>query len=466
MAFYNKDLDFIAFTTNLIKQVDSIASDGKTGTVELFKQESRVDAFYRAIGLPGVITTPGFSPLRKNNGNLFPSIHDQNILGGLVIREGQFYRNSILQLPINSGTINSLFDLNKSNILDSIQESSNTTYYGYKLQLYPMCVDANLDIFPESKRVGGAFMTDEQLQDDSSNDKTSYRRPLIETIIILRLGSLGAINSSKLSGVSSTVFSDFLGISDNIQQNLVLTLSNVVVEMANIKKNIDAIRKKTSDQIIPSTTPSQNPDIQLDPNNNPAELDIQQAQQNQYIELKSAQLALFNYDDTVYSSITGTSTRNLKDAVLASNLIDVLFSDAGQIANSADDTNSQKSKTVVKMKQTFRDLDSILGTFSGLSGTDAIAVILALFQIDFAYLIALINAEARQRLYALTGVDCRSSVSTSGVPNFQLNDDQSVQTAMFVLFNQVSSIITTLAGDIKTSKHKVQKDLYGKPIGA
>jgi len=430
MVEFNKDLDFIEFSTNIIKEVDSIRSSGKSGEI----QESRINAFYRAIGLPAIITDKKVELLKKNTGNLFDKITDKGIEDQLKNRENLFKENSTLRQSENNTIPEKLFDFNTSSIKDSIDGN------GIRAKLFPMFVNANVGIFPQNRRIAGAFMSDEQLRED----KIKYSRPLIETIVTLRVNELGAFNKETQSKIKDYTQDEYKQVAIDIQAGIALSLSNIIVDMPYINERIGNIRKKTSAQVVPETTPNQNPKI-VENSKNSAELERQQKEQQQYMAIKEARLSLFSFEDT--SGQTLSHTRNLKDAALASNLLNVIFSDSGQISMSAKETNKQKEKAVVELKKVFRDMDSILGTFSGLSGTDALVTIFALFKLDMDSLVKLLNRDARIRLKNQIGIDY---VENS-------DDSEDVLIAIDSLQVIVRKIIEELAEEIKQPKHRNKK---------
>lgn len=423
MVIYNKDLDFIDFSTKIIREVDSISSNGKDGSEN--SQESRVNAFYRAIGLPGIITGNEKSPLQGNNGNLFEQIIIPDKVKLLKEREDTFLANTRAQSIDKSA-----FDFNNNTVRNSINGMKG------RLQLFPMFVNASIPIYPHGKRVGGAFMTDRELKNSSSNDRTPYRRPLIETIISLRLNFLGAFNSAKKNNIKSDVFTQFQELGSDITESLELSLYSSIRELSGVKQRIDEIRKKTSAQIIPSTVPEQNTEI-VDNPDVPGEIDIKQAEQLQYLAIKEARLVLFNFDDTDNQENTIT-VKNLKDSVFASSLLSASVGDAGFIEKAQDETNKKADRVKVNLKQAYRDLDLILGTFSGLSGFDVLVVLYALFTIPIESLIRLLNKNARERLALQTGIDKND-------PDLKSDDSNDTIEAVSILEKRVSKIIEDYA---------------------
>ena len=74
------------------------------------------------------------------------------------------------------------------------------------------------------------------------------------------------------------------------------------------------------------------------------------------------------------------------------------------IAQAQDETAQKVEKSKSDLKTAFMNLDYVLGTYSGLCGTDVMVVILALFVMDVDSLIALLNDNELSNLNSVYGV--------------------------------------------------------------
>jgi len=444
MSVYNKDLDFTDFAIKILQEIDSIRSNGRGGSSD--PQESRINAFYRALGLPGLST--GVGPPEKNNNNMFSNKNiGRDIINPLGNRETLFQANkNFLRNGYPDGYSVGSY---KASILDGIDGTR-------KEQLFPMYTNASVEIYPVGKRVGGAFMTDTDLQDISSNDKTQYRRPLIETIISLRLSTLGIFNSTKQPEISS-VYKSFSELAKDITNNLVKTMNNISQKVSEAKQIMDRVAKQTSANVTPDDNPDQNTTVVN--NDQVGQLDQKKTQQDLVLAEKQAQLSLFNFSDVVVQNTNGNTSitnisRNLKDASLASTFISIVVSDSdnGLTQKSINGVDDQLNKATSDLKTSFRDLDLVFGTFSGLSGTDVLCVLLALFIIPVETLISLINDDAIVRLNTQTGLGfARSTNGTGGT-----GGSMSFTDAVTALEKSVRSIMTGLDSDIKQPKVRNQ----------
>jgi hypothetical protein len=141
-------------------------------------------------------------------------------------------------------------------------------------------------------------------------------------------------------------------------------------------------------------------------------------------------------------------TNNMVDTPLASELMSLLGSQKSNDGRNNDvqnestktgrDVDIASEKAKQKARIAFRELELLLGTFSGLSGVDVIVIVEALFTITTDQLIGLLNDEAKSRLKALRQVTSNTNV------------DDSLQ----ALETKVQEIFTRIMGGASSRKHK------------
>jgi hypothetical protein len=404
----NKDFDFIDFSSGIIKTIDAIRSKGKNGTTSnSVPIESRINAFYRAIGLPAINSSKP-AGLPRNNGNLMkidtvtPTL--QTTILKLNQREDISSNLSDIIAAVGKGT----FDFNTASITDSINEDKEDI----RPQLFPMYVLDEIEISGLDRRVSGAFASEEYRR----IDKTELHIPFLEFIISLRIKEAGVFNQATQTSLSNQIYGEFAAVSKDLYVELTSSLGNIGEQLTDIREKINRARINTSTQVAPDPSghAEQNTDTADDPNAQ-AVLDKQQQDQERDIALKQARLLLFNFDDTtINGAIEAQSgqavsiTRNLKKSILASQFLNLVTSDSGAIADAKKETDSKKEKSKDDLKQAGGQLDFMLGTYSGLSGTDVMAVIYALFTIDIYILMSLLNDTARLRLKSTFNTDFSS----------------------------------------------------------
>ncbi len=391
----NIDFDFVSFSITMIKIIDSIRAHEKKGSKDPI--ESRINAFYRGIGLPAVrLTSNDIQNIDNwNNGNTFKQNDILLNSNAEATLKSRAFGNKILTSP-DVEQIKNVLNINDATVLDSVNNTSG------RVQLFPMVVNADMEIFPTEKRIAGAFMSNSEIV----HDKIKYHRPLIEMIISTRLNSLGVSDTTKYDKLIAAVYKEFGQTGDDIVKQIEKSFGNISKKLSDIKKIADRVKQNTNIIVIPNKNgiPEQNPDIELDPNIQ-ANLDRIKTNQTDYLNYKKSRLFLFGFDDTFGNNTKTIVGRNLKEAVFASELFSVISDDSGAIESSGNDVDAKIEKMKQDAKIIFRDLDLILGTFSGLSGTDIIAIIYSLFTIDPTILISLLNDDSLNRLKEQVGVD-------------------------------------------------------------
>lgn len=442
----NKHFNFEGFSVNIIRSIDGIRSKGKEGTKE--PKESRINAFYRGLGLPAVINSvlkkktennEDRDPDAKNNGNEVTSPTYESFEGALAER-----MTAAVTTP-SPELINQFLDDNRHSILDSLGQDNGGAKNRPSGILFPMVVDGTIEIFPQSKRVGPAFSTDSEL---TYKKGAQYNRPLIETIISIRLKGIGVGDAAKdgtardsfiAAGAFETMIEDLVNIYLSSLNIIGDRLEKAANQASNSRKKVglNVIAKVANiAQANPEEAPSEE---------KKGELDRQKERQQAEADIRRALTALLDFDDT-YGRETA-NTRNVKAGYMASTAIFNIIS--GSSKGTAEDTTSKKSpkekdtqdvdqsieEHTAKLKQAYRTLDLTLGTFSGISGLDILVVITALFTISLDDLIGLLNEQSRENLRKAKaeGVPQGSDVSSA---------ISALEDAVKNIFNEINQFIT------------------------
>jgi len=266
---------------------------------------------------------------------------------------------------------------------------------------------------------------------------TIYRRPLIETILLIKLKGDNAVDSSKQSSVSSALNSPELKkVSENAGKRLSTTLNSVAYFVEETIRMINGLRNEIGANVIPTVenVAQQNHRVE-ESEERTGRLEQMDANQEAQVALQNTVLSLFEFDDTA-----GKITRNLSGEDLASVLIDMLVP-AYRSKRNADLLNRQITKARVGLKKAFRNLDLILGTFASISGIDIMVVMLALYRLDPEYLVGLLNKESQDRLLSVKG-----NISA-------LQGAKTVSASISKLETEVIKIFDELSEYIKISKH-------------
>lgn len=427
----NADFNFESFTISAIKSIDEIRSNGLNASID--PVESRINAFYRALGLPAIRSKN--SPLDAlNSGNLFEvsafsSTEDgqSRILGRLAIRELNFIKplteQEIQSFTENLSSIKENLGVDTLSRIESNTQSKNEEKKRLRGTMLPMIVNGDIPIFPQTKRVAGAFKLEEEL----TVGRNKYKRPLIEIIITIRLKGQGAENSNKQGSVSEDLTSsgefNFSKVNENLLDTLFASLNSITIDKA--RQEVETVRMvygntikviPTADNII-----EQKPEVQIvTDTNNIHEEALRKVFQQQKEDLKRSLLSIFEYDDTSQTTLNqGVSfKRNLKESMLEPVLLNIVNPQDENAEREVKEYEEKEDKFKEKMIASFRSLDAVLGKFSGISGTDMLIIMLALFLIDIRYLVGLLNDEGKERLLAfglggadLLGASLRESIS-------------------------------------------------------
>lgn len=401
--------DFVNFSTKAIKTIDEIRAVNSTpqnvgAAVE--KVESRINAFYRALGLPSFGSSD-----ENNSGNYFKTeVSDENLYK-LFIRENSF----LIDIP--EDTVKGLLDYNKLKVDDGIKFNGDVPKR-LRGSLIPMFVNGNILIFPKNNRVSGAFHVEDWVVDD-----IVYKRPLIELIALLRLRG-SELSNKVVSNIIKNDFSfinpDLIGtvnfnvITSQISVNLLKIVSSDLPDFINkTVKEINNIRKqiRTSFKAEIANIPSEQP-IELDSDQN-GSLEKLKSIQEDIKGQNDVYLSLLEFDDSISNG--KEITRNMKEAILSSSILDMIQVDSNDINNKISEETTRFKKLQVQLKTLQQKVDMILGIYSGISGIDILIVITALFLISEDNLLGLMNSASLDRLEDLKGTDFTGSDVLSSI---------------------------------------------------
>ncbi len=430
------DFDFKNFAVNVIKVVDEIRSFEKDNIT--FPSESRINALYRAIGLPAVIIKDS-KMQSANNGNTF----DVKELQYEIFQSDFDQRQFGFRTAITEEEISNFLNFNDSNLSDGIQTTQNGQEQlpiRIRGSLFPMVVDGEIEIFPQEKRVANAFEADSDLEIGAN----IYRRPLIESIILIRLKSQGLQDTNLQQKVSQDYGIDSVQQLQKIASMIISTTDSAFITIARLLDetiiNINKAKINTSIDFVPIISNIAQQSIERsDKSKKIGQYDLQKALQEDHLRIKQAVLTVLEYDDTFQKETK--ASRNVKGAILASNLLSLLNSGDNdnvdsKIQKDIDDTDRALKKYEADIKEGIMLLDLFFGTFSGLSGVDILVVFKALFAIPMNNLIGLLNDKAIQNLKDIKG--------ESAVKN-----KSAVADAIDALQNKVQDIYKTLDDIIK-----------------
>ena len=380
--------DFGDFVAATIKEIDEMRAIETSGAKDIEgtsvkPKESRINAFYRMIGLPAFVKPGEKALMEDNNGNSFTKFFLQEQIDAIEKRE----RYATLDKKTENDIYTEL-KRNKISLEASLTERTSGT-------LFPMIVDGSLEIAPTNRRIAKPFLV----------EKTELKRPLIEFIALLRLNDKGIINDILYNDIKEHFKK--LGVEDkDLKLNVAeyRILNELAESLLNMKEIISETVKQLSKESVElrteykpknSTSQAQPEAVGSDGTGSIEKLENEQLQEKNIAESIYSTL---DYDDSI-TNLSGT--RNLKNAALASHFLSMISQKIRSVDQKLNETQRIKEKKEERKKSLNRNVDFILGSFSGISGLDIMIIVTALFIIDIKDLLGLLNTKAIERLKEL-----------------------------------------------------------------
>jgi hypothetical protein len=386
----NLDFDFQQFATSAIKAIDEIRSYSKDGKKA---NESRINAFYRSIGLPAV-KTPAEQPATKNTGTA--NLVDSS--GGLPADFAQTLKDRESQFAIQA---------DKAEYSNELHLNTRPLSHNMKGRkrgsMWPALVNADIEITPQSKRIAAAFDDEVNTLIDNGSDK--MRAPLIEFIINTRAKEIGIQDTTLQDKVVGDFANAFKGatiavdtgnalnvtVSQTLRKAIITAASefhDAITEAGKAVSKVGNVYAGTEGNI-----PEQNPEDFGNALETKPSVDVQEQYQNEKDAINQGFLTLFEYTDG-----DGTGRRNLTDSMFASSVVSLLSAQDVKTKKDKQNTAKQKSKGAAQVKKAFKGMDLFLGDFAGISGLDILIVFCALFEISLASLVGLLNSDIRNKM--------------------------------------------------------------------
>ena len=393
----NLDFDFSQFSVSVLNTIDQMRSTGldNKGLVGSEPVESRINTFYRILGLPAV-QNPDIKGMDPTNvGNVFSK--DQ----------GLDYDGLKVDLANREGVSKTLADTNAQRrvqhfLIGLPSDSLEKRKTGHML---PIAVNGDLLIFPKSSRVCSPFQDVDDIQ--VGDGKTRFARPLIETVVYFRLKGLGAVNSSITSVVSTDFSASFKNIAVKADVNGVnIAVSDVfrgalLAATEQFSKAIMAAGKIAPQIGKTFVVPTGNVAAESPTNTTTGlatgAIDLTQQFQEANQATKRELLTILEYND----GTLGTDKRSMVESVLSANLVSVLSAQEVKTKKDEDNTSRKDEKLTQQVKELVKTQDLFIGDSATISGLDILVVLAALFEVTPDTLFGLLNEASWQRLIAL-----------------------------------------------------------------
>ena len=387
----NLDFDFAQFSADAINTIDQMRSSGRntSGQVGLGPVESRINAFYRVLGLPAVQDPDDPNSDTNNVGNLF----DQG-LDYQTLKTDLGNRETAATIPTKTSDQQRLQHFVVGKPSDNLKDRPSGN-------MLPCVVNGTLDVFPQSKRVCTPFQSTDDIQ--LGDGRSQLKRPLIETVIYFRLKGLGVVNSSITNAVSNdfgsvfdtTITADVNGVNVDVSNVFRSAMLSATESFVDALKDANSLAAKTSTTYALTTgNVAQAAPTDTTTSLTTGAVEVTQDNLNNNQVDKRELLTLLEYSD----STLGTIKRNMVESVLASNVISVLSAQEVKTPMDENDTERKASKLDQQVKDTLKALDLFMGDYSALSGLDMLVVIDALFEVEMNTLLGLLNDDAWENL--------------------------------------------------------------------
>lgn len=428
----NIEFDIISFAKDILKEIEALRSfnelgDDSTEPGLRTPLESRLNTFFRLIGLPMIVSetiggnninkvlTPGFhwgNDLNLKNSELdnpFSNLKGESISKSLSDREE--YLRTLEQKIINGDEeINNNMTLAikkpmpiEANFPASPKDKFDIYERPIKKQLFPL-ITSFLNVLPKQNEMARPFLKD--INKQKIDSRTYLKKPFIETVIKIKVSlskknnsfSVDFLNTLSQNSINKDFFNELefqinnstdSVIDKRIKESLKNSINQVAKRWSRIKKDKDSLCRK-NDFVISAKTQSSkeslfgkkvNISTKLS-NNYENSVKMQELIQNKAKEEVLLQLVLpTDYNKSGYSLI------NPFIKIISSEL-DIINS---QIKDLEDDVTRQTQN----MENIRFEMDSFTGEFTGISILDIIAVISGLFFLGLEDLFYLLDEETR-----------------------------------------------------------------------
>jgi hypothetical protein len=383
------DFDFQGFAVAAIKTIDELRSYGDQEAKSPI--ESRINAFYRALGLP--------SYNKKESNKTIDPTNTGNICGTMNASEEKKFRERESEFSVKASKPEwqqMLHFDKKSKPSDSLEKRTRG-------KLFPMKVNGDIVVYPQNKRVATPFMHDDDIEVGDGKDK--YMRPFIEAVIYMRLKTAGATNQEQQGKALADFNAAFNKGKTGSEVKENITWANLRV-IKTIREAIVTAVGEFSKAI--TRTGSLAGDVNLDvfqlsagdiAEQNPVQVESTEVTPPVYTALqqkaaiKQAFLTQLEFSD----SNADSSKKNAIESSLLSSLLSILNAD--EKMNEDKKVVKQKGqKSTAELKQYIKTLNLFTGNFAGISGLDVLVVTTALFEIEIKYLLGLLSEDAYTNL--------------------------------------------------------------------
>lgn len=455
--------DIIKFAQELINEVEQIRAYSSlvdTDSEQKFNlpTESRINTFFRLIGLPMFVTieskgdkdtTSGF---KTGNQHLTPGFDKSRVIdfGEVTIKDAN---------KIGTDQISSILSTRESLLLQREKNIGSDDFNKYMTLAFtkPIPLSPNVpkkdgagsvgkgdsqrpvfkklkplitsykNVFPKSHEVARPFLPDPI--NAKVDNSTSLKKPFIETVARIRLiesstsgntasktkqndfltsitNSLGSSLFNQIFGESKTIFQQ----ANVLEQFILSKLLSTVNQIANKRVLLEREQKRLAGDLpfqiaVKTTSSRQNPLGKVSSVSADVTL-LEKSQKgrllnklNVAVAKDEALLSLLPTDDTVNSAGSTPNqagTKNVVKSALVNPFVNILNNDLNRNRKEVKRIKSQIKKATQEAENLRLELEMMTGEFTGISIPDVVSVIIALFLISKSDLMALLDRKVKE----------------------------------------------------------------------
>lgn len=453
------DFDVIDFAKKILNEIDQIRSyefgqaDNDTSQKEHKPIESRINAFFRLIGLPMFVSIQLKNKNNKPSGNDFsgerslsPGYYggkfaqyilqntekDEDLSFSLAEREFNLLdrENKVGTQEMDDSMTQAMrFAIPLCSNMEGIWGQSSKMQRKVFKKLFPL-VTSYIKVTPVKNETARPFL--QYTQDQMPDSQTILPKPFIETVIRIRLVAAGnAENSAGMAkasdikkaiqkSVSPESFKDISaetnsvlasvdagGVLENlILRRLLSSLPQLAKKWNELIKTQEFLYQKLKCEASVRTTSAQN--SPFGKRATAAEIIVNsQSEYGQQLQTLQKKLAkdqamqmLLPSDDTILGSDVNAknATKNTVFMSLVTPLTKLLTPDIDDTQNKIKEIEGKIQKINQRMENLRLELEMMTGEFTGLSVIDIVAVIIALFTISKQDLVSLLDSDTMDEM--------------------------------------------------------------------
>lgn len=433
-------LDIVKFAQDIMSEVDGVRSympsfNSETQQTDQRPTESRVNAFFRLVGLPMFVSISKENDKGKSGNNSAQQVMTPGYqFGGFP--DGIPANSEETQLAGPDGEMDSASALlgdRESKLLEREQKigtpemntrMASAFYNPLGLKLNEDAMDSNgsevfkmvspfavsySQIFPGQNELSKPFLADPE-QGRPAPSSTPIKRPFIETVVRIRTVSLDGGNQQQTDYLASvrtriaqlsSQAADMLPTEASMYEAFIIdqmlgSLDQFADRWVMLQSRRERILKDATIALKPKTLSSQrnsfgkqgNLALELKLDDNSATGQRLEAL-NRGIAVSEAMIGLLPTEDI--TSLTGTKVRNVMPNALTNAFVSVLRQPIEQQRKKLEELNGQLEALAQQADRLRLELEMMTGEFSGLSLPDVVFTILGLFLIEREDLVALLD---------------------------------------------------------------------------